>query len=644
MEAAVKAGAWKIFRDSDQYRYKLVFKVEDPDKLGECAHKIVTRKADKANNIKQEAIEYFYGRQGAIVAGFHKESGGYYSWQNGPNGNGTADLTVAPVEWKKLRATIRAAKAPKGKAKNDEWLDAESIFGVCPSCGRDDGGGCRATADGKQLLCYHGTTFSPDPDKHSIEANGITLLLRGDKPHWGECSLYSAATQEDDNAKEDAAIRYEHIASFRSRLNSEIDLDDIFHPTLANLLTTRAASLPCDPTAYLMPLLAVAASIIGKRVKFRIKNGHDEPCVLWGGNVMPPSSLKSPIANDVIRPVEKIEWEGIERCKPRDGEEEKDREQPRRYVVESATHAALVGIATHEKTMGLVIYHDELASLFADMEKSHNTSMRAELLKLWGGGKILNDTKTSGMQYAPESAVSLFGNIQPDKLNSLICADGKTNSSGDGLWCRFLWCRPKETQWTFNEIEADITYELGAVFRRLDSVTHQILKLSPEATRLAAPVWNGWEAERPNLDPAESAFMGKLRGYSTRVAGILHLLDLAVDQEATFGALDAGDGTIPIGAMERAIRLCTYCRLQWQQLQTELGHGSVPPAVAKFLAKVESAGWESVSPRDIIKAKLLGRDTKTEEAAQFLRQLVDLWGTGTVTRGRRGSVQWFPSA
>jgi hypothetical protein len=101
------------FRKSDPYRYKIIFSVEDADKLPQCKTKIILQKGDKKLGIGEEAVEYFYGKQGAIVAGLHKSSGDYYDWENGPNGNGNSDLPVAPKEWLKLRAVIRATKAAK---------------------------------------------------------------------------------------------------------------------------------------------------------------------------------------------------------------------------------------------------------------------------------------------------------------------------------------------------------------------------------------------------------------------------------------------------------------------------------------------------------------------------------------------------
>jgi hypothetical protein len=655
VDATVNSGAWKVFRKSDPYRYKIIFSVEDADKLPQCKKKIIFQKADTKLGIGEEAVEYFYGKQGAIVAGLHKKSGDYYDWVNGPNGNGCIDLPVAPREWLQMRAVIRAdKKTEKPKATvntsktENEWLDARFVFGgKCPSCGRDDDESCQASPDGKTLLCYHGQTYGPDlakkPNEHRIEGNGHTLVLRGhEKRHWGDCSLFTIEGETDVNIAADAEIRHELISEFRERISSEIDLFDIFTPTLAHLITHRASALPCDPTAYIMPLLATTASVIGKRVAFVRKLGHEEPCVIWGGNVMRPSTLKSPVAKDPIRPLEIIEGLSIERCKPKDGDDPKDIQLPRRYVIKSTTHAALLTIACQEKTMGLVMYQDELSSLFAEMEKAHNTTMRADLLELWSGGKVSYDTNTRGHLHTPKTAISLFGNIQPDKLNSLLTADGNGNSGGDGLWSRFLWVRPKETVWEDNDIESSITDELLDIFKKLDNITEQKLKLSVDAIAMARPVWNQWEAERPDLDFAESAFMGKLRGYSIRVAGILHLMDLGVAQAGETGVLDTGDRMIPMAAMERSIRLCRYCRGQWQQLQAEMGHSSMPPAVAKFIQKVAVANWKVVTPRDLIKSKIIGRNTTTAEAVDFLKMVAGRWGLGTVAPGRRGGIQWHP--
>jgi hypothetical protein len=652
-DAAVAAGAWKIYRQSDPYRFKLIFRVPNPAAVAEGKANIVTLTREDAADGETEQLEWFYGKQGALVAGLHKLSRDYYLWENGPQGNGIANLLETPLEWQGVRAAIRC-HAPQKKSKlntSELWQDARSIFGgTCPACGRDSGDDCRATIDGKALQCHHGGRFSPDlklPIGHRLQAGDRVLVLRGHNSEnaIGKCSLFTAERAEDLFAAEDSEIKREQIEQFRQSLNSEIALDDVFNLRLATLLTNRAASLPCDPIAYIMPLLATAASVVGKRVRFVIKGGEDtwsEPCVIWGGNIMPPSSLKSPIASDIRKPVERLQKESIERCKGED--EDGEQLKPRRYVFTGITHAAMIDLICEEKTIGLVGHYDELALLFSELEKSHNTAMRAELLSLWTGGAVSRDTKTSGHLYTLHSAVSLFGNIQPDALRKLIAKDGDTSSAGDGLWCRFLWCRPKEMIWQFNEIVANIQEPLSEIIAALDRTpSSTLLKLSPEAVAIGAKQWNAWEYDKQDSDPAEAAFIGKLRGYSVRLAGVLHLLDLATTQSDPFlGALEMGDRAIPAEAMERALLLCRFCLGQWRQLQSELGHGSVPVTVAKLLSK--ATNMPAVTPRDIVRWHLLGRDAKTADAAAFLREVVETWGCGTLQQTQKGSVAWLPPA
>jgi hypothetical protein len=301
----------------------------------------------------------------------------------------------------------------------------------------------------------------------------------------------------------------------------------------------------------------------------------------------------------------------------------------------------MVDILCEKKTMGLCGFYDELASLFAELEARHNSAMRAELLSLWTGSAVSRDTKMNGHVYAASSALSIFGNIQPEKLQSLINKDGG-DTAGDGLWCRFLWFRPKSTTWQYNPNEAIITRELANIFSALDGVkSDTVLKLSDEAVTIGAAQWNEWELQKQDVGSGEAAFLGKLRGYSVRIAGLLHLLDIAYEHADDHSLiLPLVDDTVPVVAMERALLLCRFCHKQWQQLQTEIGHGAVPAVVAKFITRAQ--GLPIVTSRDVVRWKILGRNTPSADAAAFLREVADRWGYGQVRTGQRGGVDWVP--
>ena len=609
---AVKNGAWKIWRESDPFRYKLIFRTDiEQGKQGKL--KIETLSREDSPNNKPEQLEWFYGGQGVLIAGLHKDSGDYYQWINGPHLEGIEDIPYTFQEWQKVRACIRAGETKKSKAPNQsnvEWKAASSVFnGKCPSCGRVDED-CQATTDGKALLCHHGATYSVNkslPIGTEITTLLGELILRSHSSEnaIGKCSLFSSPKEDDHYSAEDNAARKQQLDAFRENLDLGIQLEQVFSSELASLVDARAESLPADPAAYIAPLLCGAASIIGKRAHVKVKEGWQEPCVIWAGNVMEPSSLKSPIAADIRKPLESMQIASMKRCKTtaNNGEEA---EKPRRYCFNGITHAALVGLLCEEKTVGLCGFYDELAALFAELEAKHNAKMRAELLSLWTGDAIQDDTKTNGHVFAPLTALSIFGNIQPDKLQALINKDGG-DAAGDGLWARFLWFRPKATIWQYNANEAIITSELSAVFEALNAVPYNTtLSLSEEAVATGAAQWNEWEFQKQDVSGSEAAFLGKLRGYSVRIAGILHLLDIAyAHADAPPLLLPLADDTVPVEAMERALLLCRFCHKQWQQLQTEIGHGAVPAEVARFITRAKAL--PVVRTRDVVRWKILGR-------------------------------------
>ena len=161
------------------------------------------------------------------------------------------------------------------------------------------------------------------------------------------------------------------------------------------------------------------------------------------------------------------------------------------------------------------------------MELSHNSEMRAEWLSLWNGGDISSD-RSGVHRFAEATGMSSFGNVQPDRLAELMAPDKAGSASGDGLWCRDLFCRPKELPYRFNEIEADLAAYLTPLFGRIDSMPSTDFKLSKEAKLAGARLWESLSVDSQGVNAAEAAFLGKLRGYSVRLAGILHILCLAV--------------------------------------------------------------------------------------------------------------------
>ena len=61
---------------------------------------------------------------------------------------------------------------------------------------------------------------------------------------------------------------------------------------------------------------------------------------------------------------------------------------------------------------------------------------------MFDGGSMNIMRATADPIYVADTAVSLFGNVQPEKLEAELATQVEAGKSGDGFWVRFLWNVP----------------------------------------------------------------------------------------------------------------------------------------------------------------------------------------------------------
>lgn len=485
----------------------------------------------------------------------------------------------------------------------------------------------------------------------------------------------SPADQTIEQLQEDLEHARDRLHQQLANLNADINLRAILPPHLAEAIIAKANSMQAHPSAFLGPLLTATASVIGTRARVHVNAGWSEPFVIWCGNILPPSAMKSAIA-DVIGKVLmhfqlvdlKHHHQAIKQAKS----EKADLETiapPRRWMVQDATYERIAQIIAEPRTHGLLSYQDELAGWFDRIDARTSAGARAGWLSLWSGSPALVDRKVAASSIAPRSAVSLFGNVQPDRLVSMVTStEADASAAGDGLWARFLWCRPPQQPWRYNPRGVSITNEIQQLIKALDTIPNQLTTDLTDVTSamevripdrvtsdLAAPIWEQWADDSAgSSNPARAAFLGKLRGYSVRIAGLLYLLELAEAAAqsrqllSTLCSVDELTATwyieLPAAAMAASLELCNYFLQQFDAIQTEMGSGDLNEQIARFLRKVNESGKTSVTPRDVITWRVFGRKAvSTTEALRFLRQLVETYGHGVMAPGRRkGSMVWQP--
>jgi hypothetical protein len=476
-------------------------------------------------------------------------------------------------------------------------------------------------------------------------------------------SFSAQADDEHPQGDEDLEYAAEKLQEQLRNLRTTIDLRLILPSHLADRLITRAGAFPVDPSALLGPLLTAAASIVGTRVTAVVNKSWSEPMVIWAGNVLPPSALKSPVTKVVESPLLDLQQAAFKAHRDavtNRAEGEPEPPPARRFVVMDSTYERIAQILSEPTTCGLLSLQDELGGWFERLDASSSAGARAGWLSLWSGSAALIDRKVAASSFARYTAVSLFGNVQPERLAQMVNAgDDEAGSAGDGLWARFLWCRPPQIPWTYNPDGRSIHREIAALLQTLNTVPHGADAKGMEVRfphevvdQLARPEWERWaRLAADESNGARAAFLGKLRGYSVRLAALLELINQAetcgifsqsmqhaarVDSETGQWFID-----LPAAAMIAGLTLSEFYLAQFDALQPEVGGGDLPPLVAKFLRKVEESGCTEVSVRDLQRWRLKGRESMDRETALgFLRSVAESYGYGRIEAGKRKG-QWL---
>ena len=121
---------------------------------------------------------------------------------------------------------------------------------------------------------------------------------------------------------------------------------------------------------------------------------------------------------------------------------------PPKLVAGDATLEGLCSALDNPDCHGMVSYHDELVAFIASLDayrgKGGPSKDRAHWLSMWSGQEINILRKGHDPIFIPETAVSLFGCVQQDKLTELLPGDDAAAKSGDGFWAVFcgVCCNP----------------------------------------------------------------------------------------------------------------------------------------------------------------------------------------------------------
>ena len=175
---------WRINRTTDQHRFKLAFRIDEPELLSllDGVGKIVHTTSQEP----KEQVELFWSTGQCLILGDHRESGGQYKWEGSP-----LKIKPPPKKWRNLLSDLiqkhkQKSRNPTGATRN--WRDVIP----CPICGRLEPD-CRITEDGSFIQCHKGNRWHPPVLKagETIQRDGKIWAYVGDGNNAiGDCANF----------------------------------------------------------------------------------------------------------------------------------------------------------------------------------------------------------------------------------------------------------------------------------------------------------------------------------------------------------------------------------------------------------------------------------------------------------------------
>jgi hypothetical protein len=340
-------------------------------------------------------------------------------------------------------------------------------------------------------------SFPADRPVKAIDFNDFHQFPGADAVNAGiDFAIESAATCASDTRSGANFSAWLEPAEIVSQLPMapEFDAGVLLPKALADFVLDEADRMPCSPDYIAATLVVCLGSVIGARCGLKPKRRDDWIVVpnLWGGIVGDPSSKKSPAMGTVTRFLDRLETREAENlvdalssfeaekaafeahqaavrasmkkaaggAKPdhlkmaasiADMQDLKAPEEPHalRYKSNDSSVEKLGDILSRNP-QGIMVFRDELTGLLSSWERDGHEGDRAFYLESWNGTGSFNiDRIGRGEQFVKTLCLSIFGGIQPDKIESYL-AGIASSLDNDGRVQRFqVMVYPNAVPWAW---------------------------------------------------------------------------------------------------------------------------------------------------------------------------------------------------
>lgn len=305
--------------------------------------------------------------------------------------------------------------------------------------------------DNRPLLYVHSPAAVPFKKDSCYDAFGVYATVH----HGGDFGK-AAAQVRIDYADQVQTAQAQFHAEVRQRFDQQTGVDVQYKPfpldalddVLAGYVQEHATAIDIDAAYIAVPLLAVAAGLIGPSRQIQLKRSWVEPAVLWTVTVGKPSSGKSPGWETALAPANAVQsslhlankqaqesyrqaMDGYKESK-RSGGDVAEPSKPgpaKQLVVDDITMESLARV--HQHNDRLILACEELAAWVNGMDQYRGGKGRDSQgwLRMYGGGSLSVNRVTDDFSlYIPRSSVSVTGTIQPGVATETLFAQKNRNS------------------------------------------------------------------------------------------------------------------------------------------------------------------------------------------------------------------------
>lgn len=418
--------------------------------------------------------------------------------------------------------------------------------------------------------------------------------------------------------------------------SNRIDLTstDIFSENLITLINAHADAIGVPPEFILWPLLTAAAAFIGTNGQIMVNSEWKEPAIIWFVIAARKGEKKTAALRRIRKPIEKIE-ENLRRdwcvCTAADKPG-----FPPQLIIDHFSFEELHTVMLRNRCQLLGMF-DELSCFYGqlDLYKHSSTVDRKTLLTLNGGGPWGRNFKSYSANME-STAFNVTGFIQPSYVHDML-----TNApDADGLNDRQLFDFPPERELFLEELKVPMSSDvadLQAIFIELME-QHQegrVYTLEDEAYREYQKVHDILVRQKLQT-PNEKAqgILSKARGYTARIAMVLHALEQAIERISCTSESHAWSEAVASRAVKAAGIIMQHFNAQKFILlglsedgSSDSNSATIPHRVAKILSMETKGGDGVILPSEVSQKHIserVGSSYPTSKALELLDGAVQL--------------------